>query len=57
MIDDDQDDSEHFDSLARMAARKGWILSVTATGHYMLRRGTVSRHFGDLKSVRSLIAG
>lgn len=57
MIDEDeQDDSEHFAELARLAARKGWELTATARGHFMLRRGSVSKHFGDLKSVRSLIA-
>ena len=47
-------DDDRFDRLARLAQRKGWQLSVTTHG-FMLLRGTVSRHFGDLKSVRSLI--
>jgi hypothetical protein len=48
------EDNDRFNELAALARRKGWTLSITSHG-FMLRRGSVSKHFGDLRSVRTLV--
>lgn len=42
--------------LQRKAARKGWTLTTTRTGSFMLRKGSYSRHFGELIDVARDVA-
>mgnify|MGYP003384844205 CR=1 FL=1 len=52
---DDQVGIERFDKLEQRAAGAGYELQQVRTG-YMLRRGTSSKHCGDLATVRSLLS-
>ena len=52
---DDQVDAERFDKLEQRAAGAGYELQQVRTG-YMLRRGTSSRHCGDLATVQALLS-
>jgi hypothetical protein len=53
-LDDDQVDAQRFETLEQRAAKAGYDLQQVRTG-YMLRRGTSSRHCGDLATVRALL--
>ena len=52
---DDQVEAERFDKLEERAVGAGYELQLVRTG-YMLRRGTSSKHCGDLATVRALLS-
>mgnify|MGYP003378667376 FL=1 len=53
-LGDDQVDAQRFETLEQRAARAGYDLQQVRTG-YILRRGTSSKHCGDLATVHALL--